>query len=185
MDLGSAPGGLRFVIKESGGRDLWFDNYGADFVVPLPEQAVSTSLTGVRQQRAGCHRETPPEPPAGATGASMEAAQMALGGAAAVTFSGLKTNVDASIEEAIKEAAIAMEAAKIARRLPSRPPPRQRICPRDAGASTKARGSSLRRTPLPSALPSPRVPPKLRPSAQRLRRMHPSTTSAAPPPRPT
>ena len=38
LDMGSAPGGLRFVIKENGGRDRWFDDYGGDFVVPLPEQ---------------------------------------------------------------------------------------------------------------------------------------------------
>jgi alpha-amylase len=47
LDMGSAPGGVRFVIKEQGGRDRWFDNYGGDFVVPLPEQALSSSLLKV------------------------------------------------------------------------------------------------------------------------------------------
>ena len=140
VDLGSAPGGLRFVIKESGGRDRWFDNYGADFVVPLPEQAVSTSLTGNVRSNAQVATASPTKnPPAGATGASMEAAQMALGGAAAATFSGLKTNVDASIEEAIKEAAIAMEAAKIAREVAEQATAAAKDLPEDAGANTKAR----------------------------------------------
>jgi len=140
VDLGSAPGGLRFVIKESGGRDRWFDNYGADFVVPLPEQAVSTSLTGNVRSNAQVATASPTKnPPAGATGASMEAAQMALGGAAAATFSGLKTNVDASIEEAIKEAALAMEAAKIAREVAEQATAAAKDLPEDAGASTKAR----------------------------------------------
>ena len=135
VDLGSAPGGLRFVIKESGGRDRWFDNYGADFVVPLPEQAVSTSLNGNVRNNS----QTATASPTKNGPKSMEAAQMALGGAAAATFSGIKSNIDASIEEAIKEAAIAMEAAKIAREVAEQATAAAKDLPEDAGASTKAR----------------------------------------------
>jgi hypothetical protein len=126
---------LRFVIKESGGRDRWFDNYGADFVVPLPEQAVSTSLNGNVRNNS----QTATASPTKNGPKSMEAAQMALGGAAAATFSGIKSNIDASIEEAIKEAAIAMEAAKIAREVAEQATAAAKDLPEDAGASTKAR----------------------------------------------
>jgi hypothetical protein len=83
LDMGSAPGGLRFVIKEKGGRGRWFDNYGGDFVVPLPEQAMMSSFVSPPSGRAGT--SSPSSVSQNATlGAnkemSLEEAQLALGG---------------------------------------------------------------------------------------------------------
>ena len=84
--MSKAPGGLRFVFKEDGGRNRWFDNDGADFVVPLPQAALSSSLDLAPGGRVGVPLEKK-------TSETLEAAQMALGGAAAATFGvGRKTS---------------------------------------------------------------------------------------------
>ena len=79
LEMSKAPGGLRFVFKEDGGRNRWFDNDGADFVVPLPQAALSSSLISPPAGRVGVPLEKK-------TSETLEAAQMALGGAAAATF---------------------------------------------------------------------------------------------------
>ena len=145
LDMGSAPGGLRFVIKENGGRDRWFDNYGGDFVVPLPEQALSSNFVSPPSGRSGMqgppgtptlNRDSPQQ-----TSTTLSEAQLALGGAAAATFAGSKTGekIDASLEECIRLASVAFEAAREATRVAEQATAAAKDLPEDGVASTKAR----------------------------------------------
>ena len=131
LDTGAAPGGLRFVIKEEGGRDRWFDNYGGDFVVPLPEQAMSSSLISPPAGRAGPPPQAPTE--------GLEEAQLALGGAAAKTYGGGKENASPYAENCVVVASEAVEAAKQASKQAALATAAARDLPEDGVASTKAR----------------------------------------------
>ena len=148
LDMGSAPGGLRFVIKEKGGRGRWFDNYGGDFVVPLPEQALSSSFVSPPSGRAGVAAPPPGvstsnAPPARtAEGSSLEEAQLALGGAAAATFAARRLSgekIDAHLEECIRLASVAFEAAREATKAAEAATAAAKGSPEDGVASTKAR----------------------------------------------
>mmetsp|Transcript_20739 Transcript_20739/g.51374 ORF Transcript_20739/g.51374 Transcript_20739/m.51374 type:complete len:1412 (-) Transcript_20739:131-4366(-) len=131
LDMGSAPGGVRFVIKEDGGRERWFDcNGGGDFIVPLPNRAPSSNLLSA--PRSGAETAEAAN--------EMESAQMALGGAASVAFGVASTElVDATIAEAIREAAIAMETAKHAREIAEQATAAAQALPENVAANTKAR----------------------------------------------
>ena len=132
LEMSKAPGGLRFVFKEDGGRNRWFDNDGADFVVPLPQAALSSSLISPPAGRVGVPLEKK-------TSETLEAAQMALGGAAAATFGVGKENVDAYAEELILLASTAYEAAVEATRLSEQATAAAKGLPEDGVISTKAR----------------------------------------------
>ena len=149
LDMGSAPGGLRFVIKEKGGRGRWFDNYGGDFVVPLPEQALSSSFVSPPGGRAGVAAAPGPGPGAAvapvdvpAAEPSLEEAQLALGGATAATFAARQSSgekVDAHLEECIRLASVAFEAAREATKAAEAATAAAKGSPEDGVASTKAR----------------------------------------------
>ena len=130
----------------SGGRDRWFDNYGADSSCPCPSR-LSPPLTG----NVAATRRLLPLPTKKQRVRLVPPWSRADGlGAAAVTFSGLKTNVDASIEGR-QGGRHRHGGCQVRGRLPSRPPPRQRIC-RGCRRQHRARGSSLRPTPLGAAV---------------------------------
>ena len=119
------------MIKEEGGRDRWFDNYGGDFVVPLPEQAMSSSLISPPAGRAGPPPQAPTE--------GLEEAQLALGGAAAKTYGGGKENASPYAENCVVVASEAVEAAKQASKQAALATAAARDLPEDGVASTKAR----------------------------------------------
>ena len=140
LDMGSAPGGLRFVIKEKGGRDRWFDNYGGDFVVPLPEQALSSSFVSPPAGRAGTAGTAASGSAGNVSGLSLEEAQLALGGATAATFAAREgQKIDAHLEECIRLASVAFEAAREATKAAEAATAAAKGSPEDGVASTKAR----------------------------------------------
>ena len=140
LDMGSAPGGLRFVIKEKGGRGRWFDNYGGDFVVPLPEQALSSSFVSPPSGRAGTSASGALSQQGDNKEMSLEEAQLALGGATAATYAAREgEKIDAHLEECIRLASVAFEAAREATKAAEAATAAAKGSPEDGVASTKAR----------------------------------------------
>ena len=142
LDMGSAPGGLRFVIKEKGGRGRWFDNYGGDFVVPLPEQAMMSSFVSPPSGRAGTSSPSSLSQNNNTANKemSLEEAQLALGGATAATYAAKEgEKIDAHLEECIRLASVAFEAAREATKAAEAATAAAKGSPEDGVASTKAR----------------------------------------------
>ena len=130
LDTGAAPGGLRFVIKEEGGRDRWFDNYGGDFVVPLPEQAMSSSLISPPAGRRGLRPRRRRRVSRRRSSRSADAAAGRGGG---------KENASPYAENCVVVASEAVEAAKQASKQAALATAAARDLPEDGVASTKAR----------------------------------------------
>ena len=129
LDMGAAPVGLRFCLKENGDKNRWFDNRGGDFYIKLPE---TTALSS--QLYAG----GPPVRASDAAGvANMDAATMAMGNAAVAALVGV--DVDGAIAEMMRKAALALEAAKDAQKLSMEATEAAQEVPANREANTKAR----------------------------------------------